>query len=90
VPCFCLPWRTLASSERSRPPSCPTRMFVPIVTGCSVLSRNVRHGTSGRWFLSTFEAIQDYAKSLGPEVVSVRLNRISVDPHANSTCFGFP
>ena len=71
----------------------------PAQPGCSSpssRSRGVRcycatsdTAPSGRWFLSTFEAIQDDAKSLGPEVVSERLNRISVDPHANSTCFGF-
>ena len=47
MPCFGLPSRILFSSARSVPPSCPTKMFVPMVTvtGRSVLFRNVRQGT---------------------------------------------
>ena len=51
MPCF---WRTLASSERSRAPSCAARMFVPIVTVTgafgAIAQRQTRHLQVGGFF----------------------------------------
>jgi hypothetical protein len=59
APC-CLPSRILVSSALSRAPSCPTRMFVPIVTAFGIVTQSqTRHLQVGGFFLDAARVDND-------------------------------